>query len=136
MPGITRSGLTEEARRNLAHKAEFGGTPLYEQGFWNVLMRVISGEAYQLGVDAGGYSSTLTNWNAADAIPWYLSDFGVNAKYKGFRKGFQQVPTYAGVALGEGRGGVRLGTPVTGFSQADDGYELKRRRRDGRRARS
>ena len=47
-------------------------------------MRVVSGEAYELGLDAGGYNSTLSNWNAADAIPWYLSDFGVDPN-KGFK---------------------------------------------------
>ena len=52
----------------------------------------ISGEAYQLGAAAGGYNSTLNNWNAADAIPWYLADFGVKPTYQGFRQGFQQVP--------------------------------------------
>jgi hypothetical protein len=54
-----------------------------------VLARVISAEAYQLGADAGGYNSTLSNWNAADAIPWYLSDFGIDPDYKGFKQGFQ-----------------------------------------------
>ena len=82
-------------RRNGAawpRTAIFAGKPLYRQGFWNVLGRVISGEAYQLGLDAGGYDSTLSNWNAADAIPWYLSDFGIDPDYKGFKQGFQRVP--------------------------------------------
>lgn len=92
VPGITQPGLNEYERRRMARDATFAGLPLYMQGFWNVLLRVISGEAFQLGVDAGGYNSTLTNWNAADAIPWYLSDFGVDPEYKGFKKGFQQVP--------------------------------------------
>jgi monoamine oxidase len=125
VPGITRPSLTEEERRHLAHQAEFGGVRLYEQGFWNVLMRVLGGEAYQLGVDAGGYSTALTNWNAADAIPWYLSDFGVDAKFKGFRKGFQEVPKSLAWLFEKAGGRLRLRTPVESISQAEGGFQLK-----------
>lgn len=92
VPGITNPDLTEEQRQQMAREASFSGVPLYKQGFWNVLMRVMSGEAFQLAIDAGGYDSTLSNWNAADAIPWFLSDFGVDPIYEGFKNGFQQVP--------------------------------------------
>jgi monoamine oxidase len=124
VPGITRSGLTEDDRRALAQEAEFGGIPLYKQGFWNVLMRVISGEAYQLGVDAGGYSTTLTNWNAADAIPWYLSDFGVNPDYKGFRQGFQVVPNSLARLFEEAGGHVHVETPIESLREVKGGFEL------------
>src|SRR5215213_7354268 len=92
VPGITNPDLTEEQRQRMAREASFAGVPLYRQGFWNVLMRVMSGEAFQLSIDAGGYDSTLSNWNAADAIPWFLADFGVDPEYEGFKNGFQQVP--------------------------------------------
>lgn len=90
VPGITQ--MSEPRRREVVKTAEFAGTPLHQQGFWQVLSRVLSHEAYSLAVAAGGYQTTLTSWNAADAIPWFLSDFGVNAKYFGFVKGFQEVP--------------------------------------------
>jgi monoamine oxidase len=125
VPGITNPSLDEYQRRMMARNATFSGLPLWQQGFWNVLMRVITGEAYQLGVDAGGYNSTLTNWNAADAVPWYLSDFGVNPVYKGFRKGFQQVPeTLAQLFTGAG-GEIRLNSAVDGFDWVDGAYELR-----------
>ena len=69
VPGITNPALNDTKRREMVQQVSFDDKPLYEQGFWNVLYRVISGEAYQFGMDAGGYDSTLTNWNAADAIP-------------------------------------------------------------------
>jgi monoamine oxidase len=125
VPGVTRPGLSEEQRRDLARQAEFGGAPLYQQGFWNVLMRVLSGEAYQLGVDAGGYSTTLTNWNACDAVPWYLSDFGVGAKYRGFRNGFQEVPLALADLFTRAGGGVRRPAPVEGFRQTEGGFEVR-----------
>lgn len=124
VPGITDAGLTEEKRREMCQRATFDGKPLYEQGFWQVLIRVISGEAYQLSLDAGGYQTTLTSWNAADAIPWYLSDFGVDPKYLGFRQGFQQVPLTLAARFEKAGGTITLNTKVTGFEAADDGVTL------------
>jgi monoamine oxidase len=125
VPGITAKGLTEAKRREMCQQATFAGRPLYQQGFWNVLSRVISGEAYQLGVDAGGYSSTLSNWNAADAIPWYLADFGVDPKYEGFKKGFQQVPLTLAQFFRKEGGEIRLNAPLSGFDWADKGAVLR-----------
>ncbi len=98
----------------MAQKATFAGEELYRQGFWNVLMRVISGEAYQLGVDAGGYNSTLSNWNAADAIPWHLSDFSVAPAYKGLKQGFQTVPNSLAELFRKAGGDIRLSAQVDG----------------------
>ncbi|HYP26728.1 MAG TPA: FAD-dependent oxidoreductase [Blastocatellia bacterium] len=125
VPGITDPGLDEYQRRQLAQKASFDEVPLYKQGFWNVLLRVISCEGYLLGVDAGGYNSTLTNWNAADAIPWYLSDFGVDPKYKGFKKGFQQVPLTLANLFKADKGIIRLNHRLEGFRWTNRGVELQ-----------
>ncbi|HEX2091785.1 MAG TPA: FAD-dependent oxidoreductase [Longimicrobiaceae bacterium] len=120
VPGITAPGLTEYQRRRMARDCRFGGKPLYQQGFWQVLMRVISGEAYMLGMDAGGYQSTLSNWNAADAIPWYLSDFGVEPKYEGFKRGFQQVPLTLAERFRKAGGTLELNRHMTGFEVSAD----------------
>ena len=124
VPGITKDTLTEAERREMCQKAVFAGRPLFEQGFWNVLARVISAEAYLLGADAGGYNSTLSNWNAADAIPWYLSDFGIDPDYKGFKKGFQQVPLSLAKLFQREGGDIRLNVPVSGFDMADGRFQL------------
>jgi monoamine oxidase len=126
VPGITNPNLSEGQRRMMAREGSFAGKPLWQQGFWNVLMRVISGEAYQYGVDAGGYDTTLSNWNCADAIPWFLSDFGVDPVYKGFKKGFQQVPL-ALAQLFEGLGGtIKKSTPLLGFdAEKAGGFTLR-----------
>ncbi|BAZ32074.1 protoporphyrinogen oxidase [Cylindrospermum sp. NIES-4074] len=124
LPGITKPGLTESQRREMAQNASFGRTPLWKQGFWNTLTRVISREAYELGVDAGGYNSTLINWNAADAIPWYLSDFGINPEYKGFKKGFQEVPKSLAQCFCQAGGQIRLNSRLEGFNRNNDGFEL------------
>ncbi|NEP58334.1 MAG: FAD-dependent oxidoreductase [Symploca sp. SIO2G7] len=124
VPGITNENLSEAERREMAQKATFAGLPLYQQGFWNVLMRVITGEAYQLSVDAGGYNSTLLNWNAADAIPWYLSDFGISPKYKGFKQGFQVVPNSLGMLFEQCGGEIRLSTKVDGLEWDGNKFQL------------
>lgn len=120
-PGITDPTLTEAQRSAMTHETSFDGKPLMQQGFWQVLVRVISGEAYQLALDAGGYQSTLTNWNAADAIPWYLSDFGVSSAYQGFREGFQQVPRRVAEQFRRAGGTVELNAQLQGFTVLDGG---------------
>jgi monoamine oxidase len=125
VPGITNPSLDEAQRRKMCQEAVFGGELLYKQGFWSVLGRIISGEAYLLGVDAGGYNSTLSNWNAADAIPWYLSDFGINPDYKGFKQGFQQVPTSLASLFVQEGGELGLNSPLKGFDWVDGRAQLR-----------
>ncbi|HYN82100.1 MAG TPA: FAD-dependent oxidoreductase [Gemmatimonadaceae bacterium] len=64
--------------------------PLYELGFWNLLQKYLSNEGFLLVHDALGYESILANWNAADAIPWFLSDFGVD--YLTVDSGMARIP--------------------------------------------
>jgi monoamine oxidase len=124
VPGITNTDLTEEERLKMCREAKFEGAPLYTLGFWNLLYRVISGEAYQFSLDSGGYNSTMVNWNAADAIPWYLSDFGITPKYKGFKNGFQQVPISLANFFEEEGGEIRLNAKLEGFEFKNDFFEL------------
>jgi monoamine oxidase len=78
-----------------------------------------------LGADAGGYNSTLSNWNAADAIPWYLSDFGIDPDYKGFKQGFQQVPLSLARLFRQAGGDIRLNTPISGFDMENGRFQLR-----------
>ncbi len=124
VPGITAVG--PEERRQMAREAEFDGKPLYQQGFWQVLYRVMSAEAYQLVVEAGGYQSTLTNWNAAEAIPWYLEDFGTGATYRGFKEGFEQLPIEVGKRFVAKGGNIEFGHGLRSFRRAGAGaYRLR-----------
>lgn len=128
--------MTDEGRRQLARDAVFAGEPLWQQGFWNVLARVMSGEAFQLSVDAGGYESTLSNCNAADAIPWFLADFGVSPLYDGFKKGFQQVPSTLAALVGKASGRIVTNRALQSFDRdAGDGV-FGLRFRDGTAARA
>ena len=125
IPGITNPKLTEAQRIEMSANAEFDGKPLHQQGFWNVLYKVISGEAYQFCLDSGGYNTTLLNWNAADAIPWFLSDFGNGTKYFGFTNGFQQVPIVLGELFQKLGGTIHLNTKLEAFDWKNNQFELQ-----------
>jgi monoamine oxidase len=93
VPGIL--GMKPEDRLKKTYDSSYparDGRPLWQWGFWNVLFRVMSAEAYQFVVDASGYDTTVSNWNAADAIPWFLADFGADVKYLYPREGMQAFP--------------------------------------------
>lgn len=124
VPGITAPGLRAHERRRMARNARFDSLPLHKHGLWNVLARVLSWEAFRLCVDTLGYESIFTNWNAADAIPWFLTDFGANPKFVGFARGFQQVPTTLAELVESQGGTIELNQPLRGFEWSGDGFEL------------
>lgn len=64
---------------------------LYETGFWELLLATVSSEAYDLIRDAGGYHGYVGNWNAAEALEQFYSDY-VGATYQTLREGFQALP--------------------------------------------
>jgi hypothetical protein len=45
------------------------GIPLWKQGFWNLMYRVLSPEGYQFMKDAGGYEANVANANAVTQLP-------------------------------------------------------------------
>ncbi len=67
------------------------GQPLHAIGFWNVLHHYLSPDAYPYCVDGLGYESILANWNAADAIPWFLRDFH-DTDYWTVQEGMDEIP--------------------------------------------
>ncbi|WP_414586600.1 hypothetical protein [Scytonema sp. PCC 10023] len=64
---------------------------LHSVRFRNVL-NVISNEAYEFMRYAGGFDTMLSNWNAADALPWYLAYFGPEVNYMGLVDGYEAIP--------------------------------------------
>ncbi|MFT4624995.1 MAG: monoamine oxidase [Myxococcota bacterium] len=123
LPGAT--SMTDAQRRVAVRTASFAGRPLWQQGFWQVLYRVMSSEAYAFAKDAGGYDTTLANWNAADAIPWYLSDFGTDAKYYGLTDGYETLPWDIAEAFTAAGGTLELGAWLAGFDVNADGVRLR-----------
>lgn len=84
--------LTKAQWRKIQAEGTYKGTKLYDCGFWNLISAYISNEAYRMALDGGGYNTTLMNWNAAAAFPWYLSDFGPGAAYNALDAGYEALP--------------------------------------------
>lgn len=110
---LAKSGLP--ALRKELRTAAFGGSPLYAQGFWNVLARVLSPDAYWFVRDTGGYDCLVSNWNAADAIAFLLADFGADASYARFPDGYDQLPQKLAVEFKDYGGEIRFGQWLRSF---------------------
>ncbi len=89
LPGVLN--LTGDALHKYLREAEVGGTPLYQHGFWNLLARALSPDAYELSRTLVGYDCLGSNANAVDLISEYF-DFTPDVKYYLFNKGYDSVP--------------------------------------------
>lgn len=82
---------------------------LHGEGFWNLLYRELSSEAYALVREAGGYYTLINNWNAAVAVPFLLADFGLEVEYRALVDGFQALPLELADRVGDLGGAVHAG---------------------------
>jgi monoamine oxidase len=84
--------------------------PLYQHGFWNVVARAMSHEAYALATATVGYDSLGANGNAVDQTFEYF-DFTPDTEYKLLVDGYENVPW----RLRDGfvKAGGRVEQPVT-----------------------
>jgi monoamine oxidase len=115
VPGATR--LSPVEWQEMKENYKFNGEYLYNLGFWNVLHQVMSSEAYKLLLDAGGYITSLSNWNAAEALSWYLSDFGPEAEYMTINKGMEALPLALAQKFEAAGGQIHLCRPVASFDR-------------------
>jgi monoamine oxidase len=119
IPGATN--LTPTQWQDLKENYKFNGRYLWELGFWNLLHEVMSSEAFKLLQDAGGYDTAMTNWNAAEAIPWYLSDFGPEAEYRTVVNGMESIPLAVADKFRKVGGHVHTGLRLNTFHRQEDG---------------
>lgn len=119
LPGATE--LTDEQWRDVQANYTFQGRHLWELGFWNLLHTVMSSEAFAYVLDAGGYDTTVTNWNAAEALPWYLADFGPDAVYLTLDDGMEALPLRVADAFVEAGGSIHCDHRLDTFARRDDG---------------
>lgn len=119
LPGA--ANLTPAQWRDVQQQYTFRGKHLWQLGFWNLLSMVLSSEALEYLLDAGGYATTMTNWNAAEALPWYLSDFGPEAEYRTVVDGMERIPHALVQHFVEAGGQVHTGWRLDTFIQREDG---------------
>jgi monoamine oxidase len=90
VPGAT--SLTGEALETLLKDFKLDGSELYKHGFWNLLSRSISSEAYRFIFDCSGYDTIGLNWNALNTILLNFRDFGKQVDYRALVDGYEAVP--------------------------------------------
>jgi hypothetical protein len=106
----------EELYRYL-QTAEVDGTPLYQHGFWNLLARTMSPEAYMLSRATIGFDTFFLNANAVDQILSYLFHTP-DVTYEILDNGYDALPWALQKGF-EGAGGqVIEGTWLSGFRAA------------------
>lgn len=66
------------------------GQPLYTFGFWNLMARTLSAEAYAFMRDAGGYDANVANANAVTNLP--ATEYASETGFKSITKGYQELP--------------------------------------------
>jgi monoamine oxidase len=118
IPGVTKME-TEDLREFLA-TYEVDGRPVFDWGFWNLLARGMSHEAYILARLAGGYDAPMLNWNAFDTISLHLK-LSSEVSRTALQGGFQALPLTIARLFEEAGGTINLGHCLEAFDAGPDG---------------
>jgi monoamine oxidase len=119
--GITKilplaSSLTGDALHQYLREAQIDGTPLYQHGFWNLLARTLSPEAYSLARTMVGYDCLGSNANAVDLISEYYN-FTPSVTYSLLNQGYESVPWALQKRFENAGGEVVSGSWMSGFDK-------------------
>ncbi len=88
----------------------FEGRLLCDWGFWNLMARVISNEAWQALRDVVSTYTLFANWNALDAIVSIVLEQA--GKWYRLAHGYQQLPERLAAALREAGVKINLSSPL------------------------
>lgn len=86
---LNRSGTPSELVEHL-RKVEFENRKLHQLGFWNLLAKVLSNEAYLCLRDLVGSFAMFSNWNGYDAVLSLLWD--LTGSWFRIPDGYEQLP--------------------------------------------
>jgi hypothetical protein len=132
LPGVNQ--YTGDALEKYLQEARIDGTPLYEHGFWNLLARTLSPEAYSIARTMIGYDCLGSNANAVDLIT-EIYNFSPDVKYYLLNDGYEAVPWTLQQRFESAGGRVESGAWMAGFTQttfADGSTGVALHFRDGR----
>lgn len=126
LPGVT--SLTGPALETRLQSTQIEGRPVYGWGFWNLLLQVLSQEAYDFARDSGGFDFTLLNSNAVAMIR-KAQEFPLGVQICHLSAGYDQLPLTLyrqfQAAGGQGYLGYRLkAVNTTTLADGSDGFEL------------
>lgn len=115
LPGVNQ--FQGAALHKYLRDAYVEGTPLYQHGFWNLLARALSPDAYAVARTLIGYDCLGSNANAVDLI-CEIYDFTPDVKYYLLNQGYETVPWTLQRRFEEAGGEVVHGVWVSGFDRA------------------
>lgn len=95
------------------------GSNLGNIGYWNLMIDYFGSEAFKYCADAGGYTSNVINWNAADAIP-YNSEFAGSVTYKRFSGGYSTFIDKLASTVEDLGGTINKGYQLVDFDAGDN----------------
>ena len=99
------------------------GTPLYQIGFWNLLYRVLSSEAYQYMYDAGGYYTNVANSTSPLSLP--ISEYDPNNKYYTLDEGYEELPRVVADRFATLGGEIHRNHRLDSFGRRGPGRRLR-----------
>ncbi len=103
-------------------EAKYEGRHLHQWGFWNLLSKVISNEAYLCLRDLVGSFAFFSNWNGYDASLSLLCDLG--GKWYKLPKGYQTLPDKLATELECGNVPIYLNSPVNKIEDHPNGGRI------------
>lgn len=89
IPGA--AGLSGEQLKKYLQTVIIDGVPLYQHGFWDLVSKVLSNEAYTIAIKAVGYDVLGSNTNAVNCISEYF-DFTPTAQFYLIDGSYDVVP--------------------------------------------
>lgn len=102
--------------------AVFNGEKLYKLGFWNLLYRALSSEAYQFMDDAGGYYTNVANTNAVLSLPVF--EFGPSVRYKTLVDGYEALPRAVAARFAALKGETHLNHRLDSMARLKGRYAM------------
>lgn len=100
----------------------FNGEKLYKTGFWNLLYRVLTSEAYQFMDDAGGYYTNVANSTSVLSLPVF--EFGPSIRYRTLVAGYEALPRAVAASFLDDGGEFHPNCRLDSFARHGDGYAM------------
>ncbi|MEP7309497.1 MAG: FAD-dependent oxidoreductase [Acidobacteriota bacterium] len=122
LPGILQ--FKGDDLHKYLRSADVDGTGLYQHGFWSLVMRGLTEDAYNVARCLVGYDCLGSNGNAVDLIAEFL-DFTPEVTYSLLNDGYETVPWTLQKRFEAAGGAVKTGVWLTGFEATtlDDGSQ-------------
>jgi monoamine oxidase len=129
--------LDGDVWREIREQGYWHDIPLHSIGFWNLLQHFLSSEAFTMLHTVLSLESVLGNWNAAEAMRWFVSDFASDDLYM-IPTGMEQLVRSLALQLGvdergrplsrvdsDGRAAVRMSATATGLECVGGGHDWR-----------